>query len=594
MLLALVGLVPLEQAPEGTKQSIISALDRGKVMAKKPKEEDMGQVPLLPSEAPAPGHSNIKGEAPRQKFSKTIRLAVSGDIFLTKLETAIIDTPDFQRLRRIRQLGTTFLVYPTAIHTRFDHSLGTLAMASRLLQAIKANTHSSQEEREFTLEQEVLARLYALLHDLTHIPFGHTLEDELEILQRHDKNNARIERFVGKDSPIGTIIRREAGEELFERFYRIYRWDEKNPEVGDDAFVYDLVSNTVCADLLDYIARDCFFCGIDGATDTRFVNFLYLMKQDGLRRVFVRLWKPGKPVPRRDTLSDLAGLLHSRYLLAERVYFHHAKINSGAMLGRALQEAKIAGKIDETILWGHGDDSLLTALASMQGTLAADLAKRILDRQLYKQIVRYTKHDFMSAQEHDHETSVIEGCEQRLKNADFRRSLENSLADQVGAREGDVLIYSPGRKMNLKAAGMRVLWKGEAKKLQDIDDPIIKPRLDLTLKAHEELWGVSVIGNPELSERQRSLLREASYLELCCAKSEAQERRLAYYEKLVDDYLLKAVPQPTMSAATMLAGREEAAQRLIVAANDSRKWQLRVKEAVESVFELRKKPEKPQ
>src|ERR1041385_5875806 len=64
------------------------------------------------------------------KIAKTIRIAVSGDVFLTKLETEIIDTTDFQRLWVIRQLGTVNTVYPTALHTRFDHSLGTLAMAN--------------------------------------------------------------------------------------------------------------------------------------------------------------------------------------------------------------------------------------------------------------------------------------------------------------------------------------------------------------------------------------------------------------------------------------------------------------------------------
>src|SRR5688572_27282148 len=82
------------------------------------------------------------------KIAKTIRIAVSGDVLLTKLETEIIDTSDFQRLRVIRQLGTVNTVYPTALHTRFDHSLGTLAMADRMIRAVRDNTHSTLEEQD--------------------------------------------------------------------------------------------------------------------------------------------------------------------------------------------------------------------------------------------------------------------------------------------------------------------------------------------------------------------------------------------------------------------------------------------------------------
>src|SRR5947209_13822278 len=81
------------------------------------------------------------------RIDKTIRIAVTGDVFLTRLEREIIDTPDFQRLRGVCQLGSVCMVYPTALHTRFDHCLGTLAMAAKMVRAIRENTHSSKDER---------------------------------------------------------------------------------------------------------------------------------------------------------------------------------------------------------------------------------------------------------------------------------------------------------------------------------------------------------------------------------------------------------------------------------------------------------------
>jgi HD superfamily phosphohydrolase len=216
---------------------------------------DQNSLPMTPSNS----------QPEYLKIAKTIRIAVSGDVFLTKLESEIIDTEDFQRLRGIRQLGTVNLVYPTALHTRFDHSLGTLAMADRMIRAIVSNTHSSPAEQHIEPVQEALARLYALLHDLPHVPFGHTIEDELSIFTRHDKNPARIERFFGKNSEVGKLIVTYLGESVYARFMSIYSWDEDSSTqlANDDNFIYDIVSNTVCADLLDYLARDSYFCNLD-------------------------------------------------------------------------------------------------------------------------------------------------------------------------------------------------------------------------------------------------------------------------------------------------------------------------------------------
>src|SRR6185369_10845328 len=111
-----------------------------------------------------------------------------------QLEKNIVDTPDFQRLRGLRQLGPASMVYPTANHTRFEHSLGTLAVADRIISTINDRSNKyKQESGRVSDEQRALARLYALLHDVTHVPFGHTVEDELKIFERHDQ--LRDDRF---------------------------------------------------------------------------------------------------------------------------------------------------------------------------------------------------------------------------------------------------------------------------------------------------------------------------------------------------------------------------------------------------------------
>lgn len=140
---------------------------------------------------------------------KVITDPVHGDIFLTKLEVAVIDSGPFQRLRRIRQLGNTHLVYPGAVHTRFSHSLGALKVAQTLLEVVwdqSGELHGVRDDlfAEWKDENQdkpdvaqwakvvVLARLGALLHDLCHVPAGHTVEDDLGILEPHDKNEGRF------------------------------------------------------------------------------------------------------------------------------------------------------------------------------------------------------------------------------------------------------------------------------------------------------------------------------------------------------------------------------------------------------------------
>src|SRR5262245_11070392 len=117
---------------------------------------------------------------------KLIRDAVHGDIEMSPLEVELMDTPEFQRLRGIKQLGTAFLVFPSAVHTRFEHSLGTSWMAHRILESVRRS-------QPVTAEEETPIRVAALLHDITHIPFGHTLEDERRVLPRHDKDEERVD-----------------------------------------------------------------------------------------------------------------------------------------------------------------------------------------------------------------------------------------------------------------------------------------------------------------------------------------------------------------------------------------------------------------
>lgn len=110
---------------------------------------------------------------------KHIHDAVHGTIGLSKIEVDIISSAPFQRLHNIKQLGLAYLVYPTLNYTRFSHSLGACHVMGRLLEAIERNA-----EYVLSPSDKQLYRLAALLHDIGHYPFSHTMERGIETIIR--------------------------------------------------------------------------------------------------------------------------------------------------------------------------------------------------------------------------------------------------------------------------------------------------------------------------------------------------------------------------------------------------------------------------
>ncbi|MDI6655252.1 MAG: HD domain-containing protein, partial [Candidatus Hydrothermarchaeota archaeon] len=122
-----------------------------------------------------------------------IRDSIHGDIFLTQVEVEIVDTLEFQRLRRLKQLGMTYLVYPSANHTRFEHSLGALHLAGRVADKLGL---SGEDKKKI--------RIAALLHDIGHGPLSHTSEALLECYL--NKSHEKITRSIVESSAISGII----------------------------------------------------------------------------------------------------------------------------------------------------------------------------------------------------------------------------------------------------------------------------------------------------------------------------------------------------------------------------------------------------
>jgi len=224
-----------------------------------------------------------------------------------KHELSIIDNPIFQRLRRIRQLSGAHLTYPAAQHTRFEHSLGVMHIASQVGNAL-------HEKGIIKLDDIEILRLSGLLHDIGHGPFSHLFE---EIIQEKKISHEAFGKEI--------ILKSEIGDNLSKNGY-----DKKlvtKIAFGDSKFQYlnEIVSGALSADMMDYLLRDGYFTGAEHAKidHKRITQSLDVHKK--------------KLALERSALYSFESMMHSRYQMFKAVYFHKTVRAAEVMLLEALR-----------------------------------------------------------------------------------------------------------------------------------------------------------------------------------------------------------------------------------------------------------------
>ena len=406
---------------------------------------------------------------------KIFRDPVHGDIFLSNELIELLDTREMQRLRGIKQLGTAFFVYPGAVHTRFEHSLGTCFLTGELLNVL----------REFGLtvgkKEELAIKAAALLHDVGHIPFGHTIEDERCIFSRHDSAE-RFKAFLTGRGELAKVLTRY---KLTEDVLAILSGEAAEP------WRKEIISGTFCADLLDYLARDAFFCGLPHKYDRRIMRSLRIYNG----HLYLDCQKSG--IVREDFISELINLLRLRYFLTERVFFHHTKLASGVMISKLLERA-LRFNVRQEELFHLGDERFLYFLELRAGSdpavkkLLADLASR----RLYKQAYVLTCHIGSENRE-----KLINRYH---KDVAARAETEGELASRLKVNAEDIAIYCPSGSMQLKEAEVLVkVGVDEPESLAGLDLPEVRTLLD----KHKNLWRFYVFAAPEINGKIKRLAR---------------------------------------------------------------------------------------
>lgn len=291
----------------------------------------------------------------------------------------LINTPEFQRLRRIRQLGTSYLTFHGAEHSRFSHSLGVYEITRRIISQFERGKYT-----DWPKEEKLIALCAALLHDVGHGPFSHSIEEAFGM--NHEDWTCRI--ILG-DTEINTVLRQVEP-----------RFPEKVAAVisksYDKPIVVNLITSPLDADRMDYLLRDAYQTGVNYGTID-------------LDRI-LRLLRPhqGRVVVKDSGMHAVEDYLMSRYQMYWQIYFHPVTRSSEIILRLIFRRAKelmkqgysfsflldpipdlIAGDltVSQYLLL---DEALIQTMFNVwkqeRDAILSDLCSRFIDRRLYKYV----------------------------------------------------------------------------------------------------------------------------------------------------------------------------------------------------------------
>ncbi len=360
-----------------------------------------------------------------------IRDPIHGFIELDEDELNIINTPIFQRLRGIRQLALANLVYPGAVHTRFEHSLGTCHVAGRMAKVLDLNDSDTKD-----------VRLAALLHDLGHGPFSHVSDDLLELYSTDEILNSS----GGKKENIHELI--TADLIRTDRDLVKYISENKRGKLArlllqehGEPILKSIVSGPLDADKQDYLLRDSYYCGVKYG----------LFDIDQLHRELCKRQDPYTQAEdlriKHDGILAVEQFIIGKYLITTQVYRHRVRLITDEMIIRAITLGIDKDNIEELhslyaydgspkflINYARWDDARVMATFQQpeyKEKLCYDLFDRLAKRRLHK-LIYYMRIDEFPAEARD---KLREIC--RPENISSRRKLETQLRDIVFLKNTD-------------------------------------------------------------------------------------------------------------------------------------------------------------
>ncbi len=414
--------------------------------------------------APAPVNPSPPAHLPHE--FEVVRDPLWNTVRIDPTALRIVDTPEFQRLRHIRQLGLAYLVYPGATHTRFDHALGVYHLARTALGLLS-------ERGELAGVDPTDCRLVpyaALLHDIGHYPFSHALEelDGERVPGHHEELTARFLAAPGIRAALGEIA-----PDAPERIDAMIRARSDSPLQG-------LVSGSLDLDKIEYLRRDARFCGVPyGEVDVdRLLNALTLLRDPETGQMEVGIHEKA--------LSALESLLFAKYQMFRNVYWHHAVRAATALYKRLVEEAVDAGVIAPDELIGQSDERLLALVEVRAEGRTDEGARRVAERWLPA-----VRDRLLPKRALEMRGEALRGlpAEEWLGQGDVVRGLEARLAAELGLPGGGVLVDYPEKPRMMGLDLLLLRRDGTVQRLDErgrsglIDLPRVADELYYTARA---------------------------------------------------------------------------------------------------------------
>ena len=388
----------------------------------------------------------------------------------------LIEHPFFQRLRRISQLGLTYLVYPGAYHTRFHHALGALHLTQRAISILRKKGH------EISAEEEEATQIAILLHDIGHGPFSHALENTVVKGIHHESISTLFMEELNRqfDGKLDLAIR------IFTNKY-------------ERKFLHDLISSQLDMDRLDYLRRDSFYTGVtEGAINSERLLSMLNVADDHL-------------VVDRKGIYSVEKFIVARRLMYWQVYLHKTVLSAEFMLVNILHRARNLARngievfssrplnrfltTEYEMVDFRNDAELLNEFAALddydilgaikewchhEDQILSSLSKKLINRNLLK----------IKLQDHPFSNDEIEGYRKSIREA---LSLENQ-------EENYFIIVDKisNHAYSKESIGIRLLYKdGITKDIIDASDHfdlglITKPVIKHFICYPDEFHGVKL------------------------------------------------------------------------------------------------------
>ena len=362
---------------------------------------------------------------------RAIRDPIHGLIRRYPDEIKLMNTAVFQRLRRIRQLALAHYVYPSALQSRFEHSVGTMHVAGRIGERLIELGDANEDTVR-------LVRISGLLHDIGHGPFSHVSEYLLDRFCDRDKVDdvgptAKIHEHITTDiilenPEIAKILSKEAREEIAALI----------AGSGDKSFERDIVSSALDADKMDYLLRDSYFAGVEyGRFDIDQIIDVCRVHRSG-QETFLAFEQQG--------IYAIEQLVLAKYHMSQQVYYHRIRAITDAMLVRGLGIAVEEGlepihnlyKYDGTPEFsanyiGYYDDQVVHLLSESSNDMVREIFTRLLNRRLLKEVCSFPIDEI--------EDTIQRDRLSRLQfESDQSKNMENVIAAELGAEVRLVIV----------------------------------------------------------------------------------------------------------------------------------------------------------